>query len=570
MTLCSDCSLPVTRSSRAPSTIGAKTLENFWPDDDVGDAGLVLERGEDHARRGARALADEHEAGDGDAPPALHLRRAGPPRRCRAAASSRRRNETGCAFKRERERAVVAHHMLAERHQRQLHLRLRLQVGSRRRRRRRAAGARPPRADRARAPPRARRGGRGRSSERRRPRRAARAPAREMPERSQRSRTLAKGVVARRDEQRCIGLAKALDLAEAETDGVRGADGGGLVDVAGVEGANPPPLWGRVWERGVKRRVGRRAPLPTPPHKGEGSRSSARGRGCSLQRRIPIRKIDVHLAHLDAVLARVADELGGGVEAHRLGVQERGAEDVGVAALDPGGGVDEEREARRVAFRKAVFAKALDLAEAALGEAPLVAARDHALDHLRLEQADGADAAEGRHGAAQLVGLARLEFRRHDGDLHRLLLEERHAERLCRARSSARPADRASGRGLGIVHLLDPLPAAEIGMHHVALDRAGADDRHLDDEVVEGARAEAAAAWSSARGSRSGRRRSCRRGRSCRRLPAPPSGSWRGRASRRNAPRADRSRASAPSACRARARRSSASSARRDRPCPIR
>ena len=33
--------------------------------------------------------------------------------------------------------------------------------------------------------------------------------------------------------------------------------------------------------------------------------------------------------------------------------------------------------------------------------------------------------------------------------------------------------------------LLEPLPAAQIGMHHVALDRAGAHDRDLDDEIVE-------------------------------------------------------------------------------------
>ena len=33
-------------------------------------------------------------------------------------------------------------------------------------------------------------------------------------------------------------------------------------------------------------------------------------------------KIDVHLAHLHAVLARVADELGRGVEAHGLGIQQ--------------------------------------------------------------------------------------------------------------------------------------------------------------------------------------------------------------------------------------------------------
>ena len=46
------------------------------------------------------------------------------------------------------------------------------------------------------------------------------------------------------------------------------------------------------------------------------------------------------------------------------------------------------------------------------------------------EAVDGADALERRHGAAQPVGLARLEARADDGDAHRLLLEQRHAQRL--------------------------------------------------------------------------------------------------------------------------------------------
>ena len=59
---CSDCSLPVTARKRAPSTTGAESLEHLRPDDDVGDAGLVLERDEDDARRRARPLADQDEA----------------------------------------------------------------------------------------------------------------------------------------------------------------------------------------------------------------------------------------------------------------------------------------------------------------------------------------------------------------------------------------------------------------------------------------------------------------------------------------------------------------------------
>ena len=39
-------------------------------------------------------------------------------------------------------------------------------------------------------------------------------------------------------------------------------------------------------------------------------------------------------------------------------------------------------------------------------------------------------AAEGRHGAAQFVRLLRCETSGNDGDLHGLLLKERHAERL--------------------------------------------------------------------------------------------------------------------------------------------
>jgi len=43
---------------------------------------------------------------------------------------------------------------------------------------------------------------------------------------------------------------------------------------------------------------------------------------------------------------------------------------------------------------------------------------------------DGAGFAEGRHGAAQLVGLGWGEAGGDDGDVHRLFLEQRHAQCL--------------------------------------------------------------------------------------------------------------------------------------------
>ena len=78
-------------------------------------------------------------------------------------------------------------------------------------------------------------------------------------------------------------------------------------------------------------------------------------------------------------------------------------------------------------------------------------------------------------------------------------------------------------------------------MHHVALDRAGPDDRHLDDQIVEGPRLDAAAASPSAPGSRSGRCRACRPCGSSRRCAGPRPGWWRDRARCPCARPADRS-----------------------------
>ena len=205
-----------------------------------------------------------------------------------------------------------------------------------------------------------------------------------------------------------------------------------------------------------------------------------------LQTVVPAARVDVHRAHGDAVLARIPHDLGRGVEAHGLGVQQRARERVRVVALEPGGDVGQQREARGVGFREAVVPEPLDLAEAALRKRKLVAARHHAPDHLFLELAEGAAPTEGGHGAAQRVGLVRRELRRLYGDAHRLLLEERHAEGFFE--HPAQLVRRAVlRRGRGVDHLLQPVAAAQVGMHHVALDRAGAHDRDLDHQIVEAA-----------------------------------------------------------------------------------
>src|ERR1700722_1145065 len=82
-----------------------------------------------------------------------------------------------------------------------------------------------------------------------------------------------------------------------------------------------------------------------------------------------------------------------------------------------------------MAFGKTIAAETLDLFEAAFGEITRIATAYHSFDHLCAEFVDRTQIAECRHGAPESVGFRRCEPGRHDGELHRLFLEQRHA--LC-------------------------------------------------------------------------------------------------------------------------------------------
>ncbi len=81
------------------------------------------------------------------------------------------------------------------------------------------------------------------------------------------------------------------------------------------------------------------------------------GVGSSVQSQCA--EIDVGGADFDAVRARVAHQLRRLIKAHRLAVEDGGAEHVRIAAFDPRRGVNQKRKARRMAFGKAVFAETL-------------------------------------------------------------------------------------------------------------------------------------------------------------------------------------------------------------------
>src|SRR6185295_6589547 len=76
------------------------------------------------------------------------------------------------------------------------------------------------------------------------------------------------------------------------------------------------------------------------------------------------------------------------------------------------------------------------------------------------------------HRLTELIGFRGTETGDVDRHLHELLLEERYSQRLLQARFEQR---------VRIGDLLLTVAAPEVGVHRTALDRAGTDERDLDD-----------------------------------------------------------------------------------------
>ncbi|MCY1442023.1 hypothetical protein D9M71_583650 [compost metagenome] len=125
---------------------------------------------------------------------------------------------------------------------------------------------------------------------------------------------------------------------------------------------------------------------------------------------------------------------------------------------------------------EAVAAEALDLAEDPFGELLRITPFEHAPGQPLAMRFQPAMAFPGGHRAAQVVGFAGGVLARDDRQLHHLFLEQRYAE--------GAPEHRDQFVG-GVFDGFFPVPPAQVGMHHVALDRPGADDGDLDHQVVE-------------------------------------------------------------------------------------
>ena len=166
----------------------------------------------------------------------------------------------------------------------------------------------------------------------------------------------------------------------------------------------------------------------------------------ALQRAIPITAAHTDGPHFNAVIARIAHQLRRRIEPHGLAVDERAGEGRGFVTLQPRRAVHQQRETRGVRFGETVFAETLDLAEDLARETFVVAARAHAVDEPLLEMPETAAPLPRRHAPAQLIRLARREARGDDGELHHLLLEDRHPEACATARPSPHRWDRSPAR----------------------------------------------------------------------------------------------------------------------------
>ena len=103
---------------------------------------------------------------------------------------------------------------------------------------------------------------------------------------------------------------------------------------------------------------------------------------------------------------------------------------------------------------KTVFAKSFDLSVNGLGKLACVLPGEHAVDQLVAQMADTALAFPGRHRTPQLVGFAGRESGGDNGQLHHLLLKNRHAERAFEHRAHRH---RAGSSAQGALH--DPASA---------------------------------------------------------------------------------------------------------------
>ena len=131
-----------------------------------------------------------------------------------------------------------------------------------------------------------------------------------------------------------------------------------------------------------------------------------------------------------------------------------------------------------MALGEAVVGEGVQLPPDLLADLVVDAVGPHAREEPLLELRQPLVAAFRPDRLAEPVGLGGGEVRHVDGDLHELLLEERHAEGL---------GERLAQQRMRVGDRLGTVAAPDVRVDRAALDRAGPDEGHLHDQVVEAA-----------------------------------------------------------------------------------
>ena len=220
----------------------------------------------------------------------------------------------------------------------------------------------------------------------------------------------------------------------------------------------------------------RTAGPPWPHASGGASRPALAGADVGLEGGARPRGVEIRGADLDAVAAGVLHQGVRGVEAHGLGIEQPRAERRRVPPLQPRRRVDEVGEGHRVALGEPVVGEGRQLLPEQLDGGVVDPPGRGAVVEPLVQLLHPLAAALGPHGHPQLVGLGRGEATDVDGQLHELLLEQRHAQGLRQC---------LLGERVGVGDDLLAVAAPDVGVDRAALDGSGADQGDLHHQVVE-------------------------------------------------------------------------------------
>ena len=172
----------------------------------------------------------------------------------------------------------------------------------------------------------------------------------------------------------------------------------------------------------------------------------------------------------------IPDHCGGRVEAHGLVVEQCGEEFRRPVHLQVGAGVGQQGEADGVRFGESVEREGTHGLGDGFDDVRSDTLARHGLAQLGRGQGHLLVGTVEAQGLAQVLGLVAAEVGHDHGDFQHLLLEERNSQSALEDGFEPR---------VEVGHRFEAAAAAQIGMGQIALNGAGSDDGHLDDQVVE-------------------------------------------------------------------------------------